>query len=58
MPQINIERNLLFAERLSEGCGYTWTLASRLGDMLHMAEELFGPRDPSYTVLGIEIGPG
>jgi hypothetical protein len=57
MPQINIERNLLFAERLSEGRGYTWTLASRLGEMLHMAEELFGPRDPSYTVLGIEIGP-
>ena len=55
MPQINIERNLLFAERLSEGCGYTCTLASRLGDMLYVAEELFGPRDPSYTILGIEF---
>ena len=55
MPQINIDRNLLFAERLSEGRGYTCTLASRLGDMLHMAEELFGPRDPSYTILGIEF---
>ena len=33
----------------------TWTLATRLGDMLHLAEELFGPRDSSYTILGIEF---
>ena len=25
--------------------------------MLHIAEELFGQRDYSYTILGIEIGP-
>jgi hypothetical protein len=37
--------------------GYTWTLASRLGDMLSLAEELLGPRDPKYTILGVEIGP-
>ena len=52
-----IRENLIIAERLANGSGYTWTLASRLGDMLHMAEELFGPRDCSYTVLGIEFGP-
>ena len=57
MPQISIEKNLLFAECNPSGSGYTWTLASRLGDMLHMAEELFGPRDYSYTILGIEFGP-
>ena len=57
MPQISIEKNLLFAERMSDGSGYTWTLASRLGEMLNMAEELFGPRDCSYTILGIEFGP-
>ena len=55
MQQISVEKNLLFAERISDGCGYTWTLASRLSDMLHIAEELFGPRDPSYTILGIEF---
>ena len=51
MPQINIDSDLLVAQRLSDGCGYTWTLASRLGEMLHMVEELFGPRDYSYTIL-------
>ena len=55
MPQININSHLLVAQELSNDNGYTWTLASRLGDMLHMAEKLFGPRDPSYTILGIEF---
>lgn len=35
--------------------GYTWTLTSRLGDMLSMAEAIFGIRDKNYTVLGIEF---
>ena len=55
MQQISINSDLLVAQCNSSGNGYTWTLASRLGDMLHMAEELFGPRDPSYTILGIEF---
>ena len=55
MSQININSNLLVAQRKSNGKGYTWTLASLLGDMLHIAEKLFGPRDPSYTILGIEF---
>ena len=55
MPQINIDSDLLVAQRLSDGCGYTWTLASRLGEMLHMAENLFGERDYCYTILGIQF---
>ena len=53
----HIEQKLIIAERKPNGSGYTWTLASRLGEMLHMTEELFGPRDYSYTLLGIEFGP-
>ena len=54
MQQININSELFVAQRKPNG-DYTWTLASRLGDMLHMAEELFGERNPSYTILGIEF---
>lgn len=36
--------------------GFTWTLASRLGQMLAEAETLFGERDKSFTILGIEFG--
>ena len=55
MAQNNINSNLLIAHPLSDKSGYTWTLASRLGDMVHMAEELFGWRDYSYTLLGVEF---
>ena len=55
MQQININSDLLVTQRLPNGSGYTWTLVSRLGEMICMAEELFGPRDPSYTILGIEF---
>jgi len=37
---------------------YTRTLASQLGNMLELAESLFGPRDRSYTVLGVEFIDG
>jgi len=40
---------------LPAGDGYTWSMASRTGDMLEMAENLFGPRDMSWTILGSEI---
>ncbi len=53
MQQININNDLLVTQCLPNG--YTWTLTSRLSDMLYMAEELFGPRDYSYTILGIEF---
>jgi len=35
--------------------GYTWTLTSRLGQLLNMAEEEYGERDKSWTLLGIEF---
>lgn len=35
--------------------GNSLTLARRLGDMLYKAEEEFGQRDQSWTVLGIEF---
>ena len=57
MPEKNIDKALLVTQPLPDRNGYTWTLASRLGEMLDMAEELFGPRDPSYTILGMEFGP-
>ena len=57
MQQININSDLFVTQRKFNGRCYTWTLVSRLSNMLHMAEELFGPRDLSYTILGIEFGP-
>ena len=51
---ININSDLLITEQLPDKL-WTWTLASRLSDMLYLAEDLFGPRDPSYTPLGIEF---
>jgi hypothetical protein len=38
--------------------GFTWTLASRLGEMLHIAEEMFGPRDMQFTILGVDFKEG
>lgn len=35
--------------------GYSWTLTTRLGDMLRKAEHAHGDRDLSYTILGIEF---
>jgi len=57
-PLIGVRQSLLVAAPLPGGDGYTWTLASRLGQMLALAEESYGPRDPSYTVLGVEFTAG
>ncbi len=35
--------------------GYTWTVASRLGEFLQMAENEYGERDKSWTILGVEF---
>lgn len=51
--QLSIDPTLLFAHKI-EG-GYSWTLVSRLGHMLQIAEEMYGPRDKDYTILGIEF---
>lgn len=49
-----LEKDLFFANRIEKG--WTWTLASRLGEMLRLAEKKYGPRDKSWTILGIEFG--
>jgi hypothetical protein len=47
--------SLLIAKPLSSNNGYTYTLTSKLGDMLISAQKLFGHRDTSYTILGFEF---
>jgi hypothetical protein len=55
MAAIEIEDRILVGEYDADIPGYTWTLVSRLGDMLVMAEELYGARNMDYTILGIEF---
>ena len=38
--------------------GYSFTLASRLGQLINRAEAAYGPRDRSYTILGVEFREG
>lgn len=47
---------LFTAEHLDNKTGFTWTVVSRVGDMIKKAESLFGDRDKSYTLLGVEVG--
>jgi len=56
----NVHDNLIIAFPCppESGCPYSLTLASRLGHMLEMAEQRFGPRDKSYTILGFEFRAG
>ncbi len=56
IQSVEIETDLWFARRLPQNTGWTWTLASRLGHILRVAQDLYGPRDSSYTVLGVEFG--
>jgi len=48
---------LLVADHLPPS-GWTFTLATRLGHMLRIAEERYGQRDGSYTILGVEFTEG
>ncbi len=57
-PLIGVWPSLFVATPLSQGYGFTFTLASRLGQLLALAEERYGPRDQSYTVLGVEFTAG
>lgn len=34
---------------------HAWTITSRLGQALDEAEKRYGPRDPSFTILGVEV---
>jgi hypothetical protein len=45
----------LIAQPISGG-DQKLTLTTRLGDMLNKAEEAYGQRDKSFTILGIEFG--
>ena len=40
------------------GTAASFTLTTRLGEMLRMAEERYGQRDCEFTLLGIEFWPG
>jgi hypothetical protein len=52
---MDIKVELFITKELETKEGYTWTMASRLGDTLRKAEELFGKRDMEYTILGVEF---
>lgn len=53
-----IHSQFVETQPLSTGNGYTWTLASVAGQMLHLAESLYGKRDMDYTFLGVEFSNG
>lgn len=48
-----MEESLIVANTIPYG--YTWTLPSRLGDALTIAEKFYGPRNKEFTLLGIEF---
>ena len=48
-----LRESLIIAKPTHEG--YSWTLPSRLSHMLRTAEEVYGRRDLSYTILGVEF---
>ena len=50
-----LDASLWLTSPLPDNNGYTWTLASRLGHMLQIAQERYGERDCSYTILGVEM---
>jgi len=35
--------------------GHSWTITSKFGHILRTAEEKYGERDKSYTILGVEF---
>lgn len=35
--------------------GHSWTITSKLGHILRTTEDKYGPRDYSYTILGVEF---
>jgi hypothetical protein len=55
-----VHEDLIIARRCppESGCTFTWTLASRFGEMLREIEKLYGIRDRSFTILGVELGEG
>ncbi len=41
--------------KASASCAFSWTLASRMGHILRFMEARYGPRDRSWTLLGVEF---
>jgi hypothetical protein len=50
-----LETDLIVARPYENDAECSWTLASRLGEMLSDAEQQYGERDKSYAMLGIEF---
>lgn len=50
---MNISDDLILSQ--PAGPNWSWTLASRFAHMLEDAQQQFGPRDNSYTPVGIEF---
>jgi hypothetical protein len=50
---VDVDDSLLVARPFPNG--WTFTLASKLGQMLDQAQQFFGPRDPHYTPVGVEF---
>src|ERR1043166_1645415 len=58
IENVQVETDHWFERQLYGGAVFAWTLAARMGHILTQAETLCGPRDTSYTVLGVEFGVG
>lgn len=59
--EYQLNQELFHTKELQSKDGYTWTLTSLLGEILRVSENRFGPRDKSFTLLGVEFfkdGPG
>jgi hypothetical protein len=52
---MEVSGDLVLAQRLPHNTGWSWTLASRLGNLLERAEQEFGARDRTYTPVGVEF---
>jgi len=50
---MEISDDLVLAKPIPNG--WSWTLASRLGELIQLAEKEFGSRDQTYTPLGFEF---
>jgi len=55
MAQIEIEGQIIVANPDPAIPEYGKSLVSRFGEMLIKAEGLFGPRDMTYTIVGVEF---
>ena len=50
--------SIFLAQPLPHVAGFTWTPASRLREVITDLESWIGPRDSSFTILGVELVDG